>query len=185
MKNSLLLLFCVAVLTGCSPHQKEAPQRNPPDWKHSFGEILPLLGHRNWILVVDKAFPQQTNQGIWTVNTGENLIPVLQYVLEQLESSTHVKPVIYRDAELAFLTPEMVPGVEAFRDSSALVFQNYLPESIFHDSVFTRIDEAARLFRVVVLKTEETIPYSSVFLFLDCKYWCPEDEIGLRLRMGS
>lgn len=30
-------------------------------WKQQLDRELPLLGHRNWILVVDKAFPMQTS----------------------------------------------------------------------------------------------------------------------------
>jgi hypothetical protein len=49
-----------------------------------------------------------------------------------------------------------------------------------HDSVFVKIDQASRLFKVIILKTEETIPYSSVFIQLDCKYWSDENEKALR-----
>jgi hypothetical protein len=35
----------------------------------------------------------------------------------------------------------------------------------------------------VVLKTEETIPYTSVFIELGCKYWNGENEKELRKRM--
>ena len=36
-------------------------------WKKEFEEILPMLGHRNWILVVDKAYPMQSADGIETI----------------------------------------------------------------------------------------------------------------------
>ncbi|MHB8337415.1 MAG: sialate O-acetylesterase [Ignavibacteriaceae bacterium] len=31
--------------------------RSPENWETTFDAQLPLLGHRNWILIVDKAFP--------------------------------------------------------------------------------------------------------------------------------
>jgi len=36
---------------------------------------------------------------------------------------------------------------------------------------------------VLVLKTTMTIPYSSVFIRLDCKYWSADAEKRLRARM--
>ena len=59
------------------------------------------------------------------------------------------------------------------------------PQSILHDSVFTKLDEASKLFKIVVLKTNETIPYTSVFLQLDCSYWNAEKEKQLREKMKS
>lgn len=59
------------------------------------------------------------------------------------------------------------------------------PQSILHDSVFTKLDEASKLCTIVVLKTNETIPYTSVFLQLDCSYWNAEKEKQLREKMKS
>jgi hypothetical protein len=36
-----------------------------------------------------------------------------------------------------------------------------------------------------VLKTRMTIPYTSVFLRLDCGYWSDEQEKRLREKMGK
>jgi hypothetical protein len=47
------------------------------------------------------------------------------------------------------------------------------------------MDKAAKLFSITVLKTEEVIPYSSVFLELDCSYWGAEKEKKLRDLMKS
>jgi hypothetical protein len=58
-------------------------------------------------------------------------------------------------------------------------------QTILHDSVFLKIDEASKLFKVLVLKTEGTIAYSSVFLNLDCKYWTGEKENALRQAMSG
>jgi hypothetical protein len=58
-------------------------------------------------------------------------------------------------------------------------------QTILHDSVFTKIDEASKLFKILVLKTEGTIAYSSVFLNLDCKYWTAEKESSMRQAMSG
>ena len=75
---------------------------DPKKWKTTLSEELPLLGHRNWILVVDKAFPAQNAPGIHVVNTGEELLPVLNYVLDQISHSTHVKPIILYRSGIKF-----------------------------------------------------------------------------------
>jgi hypothetical protein len=38
---------------------------------------------------------------------------------------------------------------------------------------------------VVLIKTPLTIPYTSVFVELDCGYWSPESEAALRARMAE
>jgi hypothetical protein len=163
--------------------QTTAPETN--NWKKVLAEEIPLLGHRNWILVVDKAFPAQNAPGIHVVNTGEELLPVLKYALEQISQSTHVKPIVYTDNELSFITPELESGIEPFKKSLQEVLQGADTQTILHDSVFTKIDEASKLFKILVLKTEGTIAYSSVFLNLDCKYWTGEKENALRQAMSG
>jgi hypothetical protein len=185
MKKLTVLFFIMACISACNPARKEVQSKNEISWKEEFNNILPLLGHRNWVLVVDKAFPLQNSQGLTILNTGENLVPVLKYVLDQIKGSTHVKPIIYHDAELNYLTSAQAPGKDQFLSSVNQIVGNLIPQSILHDSVFVKIDAASKLFKVVVLKTEETIPYTSVFINLDCKYWSPENEIELRLRMNN
>jgi D-ribose pyranose/furanose isomerase RbsD len=152
-------------------------------WKEQLNEELPLLGHRNWILVVDKAFPAQTASGIKVINTGESLQDVLQFTLQKIDRSLHVKPIIYTDKELEYLTPAMVSYIGEYKKQLQKTLNGVVPQTLLHDSVFVQIDKASKLFRVIVLKTEEIIPYSSVFLQLDCRYWSAEKEQQLREMM--
>src|SRR5271165_1940011 len=41
------------------------------DWQTKVADEMPLLGHRNWILVVDSAYPLQTSPGVETIETNE------------------------------------------------------------------------------------------------------------------
>ena len=154
-------------------------------WKNDFSETLPLLGHRNWIVVSDKAFPQQNTPGIVYINTNDSLLPVLQYVMQELKAAGHVKPVIYQDKELAFLTDNDAPGVKKLSGDVAALLQGQPVNTLLHDSVFAKLDATAGLFKVVVLKTNELVPYSSVLLQLDCAYWNPEKEAALRAKMAT
>jgi len=152
-------------------------------WQEVLENDLHLLGHRNWILVVDKAFPEQSSPGMKYVYVDQELLPTLQYILDLLESSTHVKPIIYRDKELSFISEEQVPGISAFRAESEILLEGKQVNTMLHDEVFKMLDESSSLFRTLVIKTKATLPYTSVFLQLDCAYWGPGDEQVLRQKM--
>jgi hypothetical protein len=178
---SLLLL----AMAGCGGNVKTNQTEHAMDWKSAVKAELPLLGHRNWILVVDKAFPAQTGEGMVIINTDADLLDVLKFTLQQIDSSTHIKPIVYCDKELQYITGKQVANIDAYRTALGQVIGNARPEVILHDSVFVKINEASKLFKILVLKTNETIPYSSVFLQLDCKYWSAEGEKSLRESMAK
>jgi L-fucose mutarotase/ribose pyranase (RbsD/FucU family) len=161
---------------------KNKPPGNP-EWKPEFKKQLPFFGHRNWILVVDKAFPAQNAEGIITLDTGCDLLEVLNYVMNEIDNSSHIKPVIYKDKELDYITKEQISEIDNYRKSLYNAIGEYEPQVMLHNSVFVKIDEASKLFKVMVLKTNETIPYSSVFIELDCKYWSAGKEEALRKAM--
>jgi hypothetical protein len=146
-------------------------------WTQTFDRTLPLLGHRNWILVVDKAYPSQSAPGIITIDTREPLPAVLEHVKDALAAAPHVRPCYYLDA--------LAPGAEAYRREMARLLEGAPTQTLLHDSVFAKLDQASKLFTVVVLKTESTLAYSSVFIELDCAYWSADREKALRARMGQ
>jgi hypothetical protein len=47
------------------------------------------------------------------------------------------------------------------------------------------VDEVGKTFHIVVLKTTMTVPYTSVFLQLNCKYWSDDAEAQLRKAMSA
>ncbi len=179
-KFSSLFLLLALCCSSCDFFVTGKSTSAEKGWKEQLNDELPLLGHRNWILVVDKAFPAQTASGIKVINTGESLQDVLQFTLQKIDRSLHVKPIIYTDKELAYITPAMVSYIDNYKKQLQKTLNGIEPLTLLHDSVFVKIDKAAKLFKVIVLKTEETIPYSSVFLQLDCKYWSPLQEQELR-----
>jgi D-ribose pyranose/furanose isomerase RbsD len=156
-----------------------------PDWQAKVAESLPLLGHRNWILIVDSAYPLQNSSGIETVETNAPLPQVLETVLAQVNQSIHVRPDILMDAELPFIPEQDAPGVTAYRKQIVALLGSSKVESIPHDKIIANIDEAGKTFHVLVLKTTLAIPYTSVFLRLNCKYWPDEAESRMRARMKA
>ena len=172
-------------LTSCQHMNQPQSAQEDRSWKQVLDQDLPMLGHRNWILVVDKAFPEQSSEGMEYLYVEQDLLPTLEYVLEALDNSTHVKPIIYQDKELSFISEEQVPGIGAFRSEAAGVLKGRSVNTLLHEEVFTMLDESASLFRILVIKTNCTIPYTSVFLQLDCAYWGSENEAVLRQKMSG
>jgi hypothetical protein len=158
---------------------------SPSDWMAKVAEAMPLLGHRNWILIVDSAYPLQAAPGIETIETDSSQLEVIRHVVDTINASVHVRPVISMDAELPFVPEEDAPGVSNYRTEIADLLRAYPIESLPHDRVIANIEEASKHFNILVLKTNMTIPYTSVFIRLDCKYWSADAEKRLRDKMSA
>ena len=154
-------------------------------WRARLHQSLPLLGHRNWILVVDSAYPLQTSPGVETIETDGSEVEVVREVLQEVDQSIHVRPIVFMDAELPFVTEDDAPGVEQYRREIRSVLGDRPVSSILHEAMLSKIDEAGKTFHVLVLKTRLAVPYTSVFFQLDCKYWSADAEARLRKAMKS
>jgi len=179
----LILLGMTVLIDSCISDTQPAPAQTKISWQSTLEQDLHLLGHRNWILVVDKAFPEQSSPGMKYLYVEQDLLPTLEYVLEKVEASSHVKPIIFQDKELSYITEEQIEGIDAFRSEAEKILAGKEINSLLHDEVFGLLDESSSLFRVLVIKTNCTIPYTSVFLQLDCSYWNGDQENALREAM--
>jgi L-fucose mutarotase/ribose pyranase (RbsD/FucU family) len=179
-------IILLALLSSCE-HKPTPTSSNASKttWQVRFDKELPLLGHRNWILVVDAAYPAQTAEGMEVINTNDNLGPVLQYVMSSLEASNHVRPTVYRDREWSFITEDKAKGAQALHTQTDGLLKERQVQTILHDSVFAKLDQASHLFKILVLKTNTAVPYSSVFLQLNCAYWNAQQEASLREEMKA
>ena len=171
------------IMQGCTSNTSESKPTESMEWQTALQSQLSAFEHRNWILIVGKAFPMQNGSGITYINSNENLLPVLSYTLGEINHSSHVKPIIYQDKELSFITEAQSKGVEELKESLKKVLSKQKVQQIIHDSNFLKISESAKLFNVLIIKTNETIPYSSIFIQFDCAYWDDEDEKNLRSSM--
>ena len=185
LRSLLLPVLLAGALTSCQNSLQPTPVREEPDWTQVLQSDLNMLGHRNWILVVDKAFPEQSSAGMKYIYVEQELLPVLEHVLGAVNNSTHVRPVVYQDEELAFITEEQVPGIETFRSGVEKILEGSNVNTLLHDEVFKMLDESSSLFRVLVIKTNCTMPYTSLFLQLDCAYWGAANEQLLRENMAE
>ncbi len=170
-------------LFACAVTLHAAPPEGSTDWRAAVRSEMPLLGHRNWILVVDSAYPLQSASGIETIETGDNMTDVLRYVLGTINHSEHVRSDITLDAELPYVSEEDAPGVSQYRAEIKDLLRPYKITSLPHEKIIANIAQDSQTFHVLVLKTHLTIPYTSVFIRLNCRYWSDEAESRLRDRM--
>ena len=180
MRNLIAALVLLTAFTAVCA----APPDSPAPWKAKVAAAMPLLGHRNWILIVDSAYPLQSSPGVETIETNAGMFDVVDYVLKTINRSIHVRPDIYMDSELPFVSEQDAPGATAYREQISKVLHGYSVESVLHDKIIANIGDTGSQFHVLVLKTDMTIPYSSVFIRLDCKYWSTDAEKRMRAKMS-
>jgi D-ribose pyranose/furanose isomerase RbsD len=162
-----------------------AAQQSTTEWQTRLAQVLPLLGHRNWIMVVDSAYPLQSSAGVETIETNTDQMQVIRQVLSAINSSIQVRPIVYMDAELPFVTEKDAPGVTAYREGIKTVLAGQKITSLPHEQIIAKVDEVGKTFHIVVLKTTMTVPYTSVFLQLNCKYWSDDAEAQMRKAMNA
>jgi D-ribose pyranose/furanose isomerase RbsD len=168
------LLFCTAAFGA-----------DRPAWEVRLNEALPFLGHRNWIVIADSAYPLQSREGIETIIANTDQVRVLRHVLAVLDNSKHVRPIVYLDKELSFLNDDAVLGIGPYKASVEDLTRNREAHSLPHEEIIHMLDEAGQTFHVLIIKTNMVMPYTSVFLQLDCAYWGPDAEKKLRAAMAG
>jgi hypothetical protein len=151
-----------------------------PDWEHTIEERMPLFGHRNWLVVADAAYPAQSRPGIETILSGESQKATLETLLAHLRTCRHVRPIVYVDRELEFVDEKDAPGVGSYLQWLQTTLKgltvNYTP----HEEIIAKLDRAAQMFSILIIKSTMAIPYTSVFIELDCGYWDADSEARLR-----
>ncbi len=156
-----------------------------PEWETRLNKLLPFFGHRNWIVVADSAYPAQSKEGIETVVSGTDQLSVVQHVLDAIDSAAHVRANVYADKELAYVAEIDAPGIEDYRKKLDSALSGARVQYIPHDQIIANLDRSAQIFRVLIIKTDMTIPYTSVFFELDCGYWNEAAEQRLRQAIAA
>ena len=92
---------------------------------------------------------------------------------------------IYTDKELTFVVEEDAPASSSYRERLGNLLTGPEVHVLPHEEIIAKLDRAGELFRVLVIKTNMRIPYTSVFFELDCGYWNAQAEKKLRAAMRS
>ena len=161
------------------------PDRNPETWEQQLKNFLPLLGHRNWIVVADSAYPHQSAPGIRTLVANADQLTVASWVLKEIAAFDHVQPCVYIDREIEFISEDDAIGISHYRAQLAQLLKNIGTTRLPHDDIIARLDCQARTFSIVIIKTSMKLPYTSIFIELQCGYWSAEAEARLRSAMNG
>lgn len=178
------------LLAAASTARAQLPAAEPSSeevahWYSSFSKHFRKFGHRNWIAIVDSAYPEQTSPGIETMVTGADQLRAVELVLGAFAHRRHVRPIIYLDAELQHVPESDAPGIEKYRADLDGLLAAHAVNHRPHAQLIQALDEASQNYRVLVLKTNLELPYTSVFIELDCGYWSAEAEARLREAIKS
>ena len=152
-------------------------------WEQELASRLPVFGHRNWIVVADAAYPAQSKPGIETIAADGDHLETVKIVLGHIDASAHVRANVYTDLELDLVAESDAPGIGHCRQQLGTLLENANIKQLPHEQIIAKLDECARVFRVLIIKTALTLPYTSVFFELDCGYWNAEAEERLRRAM--
>jgi D-ribose pyranose/furanose isomerase RbsD len=174
----LLILSALIVCMSCGCQKVDSWK-----WERKLSKELKLMGHRNWIVVADSAYPAQHRTGIETIVVGGDQLQAVEKVLNSVEKAKHVQGNIYLDAELDSVSESDAPGIKVYRKELQRLLEGRSANSVGHEELIAKLDEAAKVFKVLIIKTDMTLPYTSVFLELDCGYWNPKAEERLREKM--
>jgi len=187
-KKIILLATSMLVLLSCSTQVNDdntSVRPEIPDWKNELEKTIKLYGHRNWIVVADAAYPMQSNPAIKTITADTDQIEVVEYVNQLIKESMHVDANIFIDKELAYVPETDGPGIESYRSNLNNLLKTRTVERMLHEDIIRKLDESAKLFNVLIIKTKLDLPYTSVFYQLECGYWNAEAEENLRNQMND
>jgi hypothetical protein len=153
------------------------------NWQELLKDRLHLYGHRNWVVVADSAYPAQSSQGVETIVADDEQTTALDKTLALFHECRHIKPTIYTDHELGFVSEEDAPGITSYRKELADLMKGYEIHSLPHEEIIAKLDRVGATFQVLLIKTKMQMPYTSVFFELECGYWNAQAEDRIRAAM--
>jgi hypothetical protein len=149
-------------------------------WQEILKDRVQLYGHRNWLVIADSAYPAHSRQGIETIVADEGQATVLAKVFAILRGCKHIRPTICIDEELRFIAEKDAHGVTSYRKRLNRFLDGYSVCALPHEEIISRLYRLSEKFRVLLVKTNTRIPYTSVFFKLECGYWDADAEARLR-----
>lgn len=182
-RRNLAGLASASLLAAASP--ADAKNDGEHSWQETLSDRLALFGHRNWIVVADSAYPAQSRASIETIISGADHLSVLRAVSEAIKVSKHVRPIVHLDAELPYVPEAEAPGIDHTRSQIKEVLGSADVQSSPHEQIIAMLDQAGQQFDILIIKTNLTIAYTSVFFELRAAYWSDEAEKKLRNLMPA
>ena len=173
------ILTCVMAVSslGCSIFPRQST------WKDAVNRQVSQLGYRNWVIVAEASFPAHNRPGFRQVTADVDVPVAVDYVLNSLERTQHVRPRVYLPREQRSVENDFAPGIDEMRKKIRASLHGHESTELEQQSLLTLLEDASRSFNVLVIRTHTALPYSSVFLELQPGYWDADSESRLRDRI--
>lgn len=176
---------CRWILTGAMALSSLAcsvlPKKSP--WQVAVERQAGQLGYRNWIIVTEASFPAHNLPGFRQVTADVDVPEAVDYVLQTMEQTEHVRPRVYLPREQRSVENDFAPGIEEMRKRIRGSLHGHEFTELDQQSLITLLESAGKNFDVLVIRTRTALPYTSVFLELQPGYWDNESETRLRARI--
>ena len=185
-KTLFFSIFMALALSCTAPEKKNQAEENSSastNWKSELEQTLKLFGHRNWIVIADAAYPQQSNPAIRTITIDDTQLEAVEFVNQLIENAGHVDANIFLDKEMAFVPEKNAKGIASYREALDKILVGKNVVTMLHEDIISELDASAELFHVLIIKTGFSLPYTSVFFQLECGYWNNDSEKELRDEM--
>lgn len=177
-------LICFGSVLFASCLNTHTPQKDEL-WIRALRSEIEGLGALNWIVITDSSFPAFGNSVSHTILSPSDLPTTLHEVIQTMESTGHVKPRVYMTRESQELEENFAPGITRHRQHLVQALHGHEAYALPENSLRMLTLEAGQKYRILVIKSQTTLPYTSVFLELESGYWDSEAETTLREHMEN
>ena len=174
------ITICTLMFQGCAYFSQDEAL-----WKSAVNRQSSQLGFRNWIVIAEASFPAFGRTGVHQVPANVEIPEALDYVLQVIDQTQHVKPNIFLTRELRSMSNDSAPGIDELRERLQGSLHGFETTSLEQESLMTLLTDANRSFDVLIIRSTSALPYGSVFIELQPGYWDAEAEQQLRSRMEA
>lgn len=182
LRKAAAVLTAAAALASC---QQMGPNvLNDVDLARAkIAPNLLQLGARNWVVVADPACPLPAGTGIVSINVPASTVDAFREVLDLLEIEGAVVPRIWVSHELSAVPEDRAPGVTEHRKELEKLLLGRFHYEVNSRVIDMQIAQAAKDFRILYIRTNTRLPYSSIAIELDSGYWSSDAEAEVQRRL--
>lgn len=172
-----------AVLLAACQHNAPSVDDTLEQTRNAIAPELQQLGARNWVVVADPTYPIPSGAGAVTISVPGDSADTFREVLDQLELHAAVTPRIWVCNELDAVPEERAPGINEHRKSVNSLLSGRFCYRLDEKIIAMQLADAAKQYRVLYIKTNTHLPYSTIAIELDSGYWNSDDETEIRERL--
>ncbi len=175
------LVFAALVFCGCATPEYKL------SWNKKLNYRLPVMGKNNWIVITDAAYPATHTRGVEIIATDKPLTSVLDYVISSMDKAGHIGATAWISSELEKIPDRDAIGIDDIYQEiwCQLNEAKIKTKAALEKDIVKMIEAEAADYKILVLKSETQLPYTTVYLHLDCGYWDDTREKRLRDALRS